>query len=100
MSQQCEWKIRWAFGTDAQCGRDHHIDQVIIKEYSGGEFTVATIGDGLPDTHEHRAQLSPAQTLTWQAGDRREFTGDWPGPCTGKVTGCTLHTGHHGRCAP
>jgi len=97
---RCEWKIRWTFGTDAQCERDHHIDQVIITPRPGGQFSVVTIGDGQPDTHEHRSHISSGQVLTWGAGDRREFTGDWPGLCTGKVPGCVLRTGHHGRCAP
>lgn len=95
----CQYKIRWTFGTDAQCERDHHVDEVIINERPDKLFSVVTVGDGLPDTNEHHAHIGPHGTLlSWQAGDRREYTGGWPGPCT-RTGGCTLHTGHHGRCA-
>lgn len=101
---QCQYKIRWTFGTDAQCEREHHVDDVIITPAPDGRFSVTTIGDGQPDTHQHHAHVGPnGMTLDWDAGDRREFTGDWPGPCPllGRGLGqCTLHTGHHGRCAP
>lgn len=100
MSERCQWKIRWTFGTDAQCEREHHVDSVVITPEPDGRYSAVTIGDGQPDTHEHLAHISPSQHVHWQAGDRREFTGDWPGPCEGKVPGCVLHAGHHGRCAP
>lgn len=92
---QCQWKIRWTFDTDAQCELPHHIDGVAIKHHPNGQFDVFTTGEGPPD---HYAHVGPHNTkMNWAAGDRREFTGEWPGPCT--TTGCTLHTGHHGRCA-
>lgn len=98
---RCQYKIRWTFDTDAQCEKEHHIDQVIINERSDKLFSVVTVGDGLPDTGEHYAHVGPHRThMTWSAGDRREFTGEWPGLCTGKVPNCTLPLGHHGRCAP
>ena len=97
---RCPWKIRWTFGSDAQCERDLHIDKVVIETHPDGRYDVTTIGDGLPDTHVHRFRAGVTE-LTWNAGDRREFTGDWPGPCDrGLRNGCTLHAGHHGRCAP
>jgi hypothetical protein len=74
----CPWSIRWTFGTDTRCDKPEHVDG--DPEHSG------PAGNGVT-------------RISWLAGDRREFTGDWPGPCT-KLPGCVLHTGHHGRCAP
>jgi hypothetical protein len=72
---QCPWKIRWTFGQDAQCGKPPHTDP------------------------HHRARLPNGITvLNWEALDRREFTGDWPGPCR-LTPGCILHTGHLRGCA-
>jgi hypothetical protein len=97
---QCQYKIRWTFGTDTQCEKEHHIDQVIIDQEPDKRFHIVTIGDGQPDTHVHYAHVGPFRTtLSWAAGDRREFTGDWPGACIA-TAGCTLPTRHHGRCAP
>jgi hypothetical protein len=50
---------------------------------------------------EHPNPAAPAgyTVITWLAGDRRAFTGDWPGYCD-TTPGCTLHARHHGRCAP
>jgi hypothetical protein len=85
-TERCPWKIRWTFGTDTQCDKDEH---------GGIQLGLVFIGQD----REHSSKLpNGVTTLTWLAGDRREFTGDWPGPCT-KLAGCTLHTGHHGRCA-
>ena len=96
MTERCQYKIRWTFGTDAQCERDGHVEELTITPFPDGRLFVQCVGDP-----EHQAKVGPYQTsLTWHAGDRREFTGNWPGPCTGKVPGCVLHTGHHGRCAP
>lgn len=79
--ERCTWKIRWAPGRDAECEREAH------------EPDVSHVGltNANPDVLDQR--------VSWLAGDRREFQGIWPGPCT-KTAGCTLHTGHHGRCAP
>ncbi len=49
--------------------------------------------------HEGPGPWTPGQRICWQAGDRREYTGDWPGFCQA-TPGCSLHDGHHGRCAP
>ena len=43
--------------------------------------------------------------VTWVPGDRREFSGSFPGYCTqlgstGGRQNCTLPAEHHGRCAP
>jgi hypothetical protein len=65
----------------------------------------------LPDDPEHEATLRDyaypgSQTkLTWMSGDRREFTGNFPGYCTnlgstGGRQNCRLPAGHPGRCAP
>lgn len=90
----CEWKIRWTFDQDAQCDRELHIPADIPPEVMEAD-----------EAQHHAVILDYAfegsrSELTWLAGDRREFTGTWPGPCTGKVPGCILHRGHHGRCAP
>jgi len=76
--------IRWTFGQDTQCDKPEHL---------------AVRGDP-----QHSSLLpNGVTTLTWQAGDRREYTGDYPGPCPllwAVGQSCTLHAGHHGRCAP
>ena len=102
---RCEWKIRWTFGQDARCEHDEHVTGLRVIPEAGGLFSIEYSDSGGHDG-EHRAVLRDfaypgSQTgLTWRAGDRREFAGDWPGPCTGRVAGCTLHAGHHGRCQP
>lgn len=99
---QCQYRIRWTFSGDAQCELEHHIDSVLIyNEQPDGRFSVATVGDGGPETHVHKARVGANGTvLSWNAGDRREYTGEFPGLCTGKIPGCTLPLGHHGNCAP
>jgi hypothetical protein len=83
---RCSWKIR--YGTSAetitQCDRQEHHD-------------TSHEGPGLPQF--------PGQRIIWWAGDRREYSGDWPGYCTrlpGEPFegGCVLPAGHRGRCAP
>lgn len=76
---RCPWKVHFGVSQDAttQCDRESHAD---------------------PD-HEGPGPYFDYQRVSWQAGDRREYTGDWPGPCP-VTPGCTLHLGHHGRCAP
>lgn len=94
---QCPWKIHWGTGLDAitQCARrDGHLSS------RAGSMVVK--GDS---KHQGPTGVIPGQTVAWYAGDRREFTGDWPGYCTKLpgvplAGGCTLHEGHHGRCAP
>lgn len=74
----CEMKIRYGMSeeTQTQCDRDHADDH--------------HEGPGLPEF--------PYQRVSWVAGDRREFTGDWPGYCT-RTQGCPLPEGHPRLCA-
>jgi hypothetical protein len=85
VAERCPWKIHWGVGQESttQCAKDEHLT-----------------------THaEHEGMAANGVTMiSWWAGDRREYTGDWPGNCQllsdGVSAPCTLHTGHHGRCAP
>lgn len=98
---QCKWSIRWTFGTDAQCMLEHHIGTRVINEMPDGRFSVDYTGTG----PEHKAVLrdyaypGSRTEVSWQAGDRREYTGPPPGSC-GRLNGCVLPGGHHGKCAP
>jgi hypothetical protein len=91
----CPWKIHWGTVTSpvdeftTACG--------FPAEHIGKDPGTA----GFQHRGEHPNPAAPAgfTVITWMAGDRREFTGDWPGYCA-KTPGCTLHAGHHGRCAP
>jgi hypothetical protein len=76
---QCPWKIHFGVSQDAtvQCGREEHAD---------------------PDHEGQNPFVSWESVISWQAGDRREYTGEWPGACPEQP--CTLHAGHHGRHAP
>jgi hypothetical protein len=92
--QRCTWKARWTFGTDVRCSKAAHVSNRSITLLPSGQFSTEYEGDG-----QHRALLDNGVTwMTWEAGDRREFEGAWPGPC--KLADCTLHDGHHGKCAP
>jgi hypothetical protein len=82
MADYCPWSIRWTFNQDIRCGKKAH--KPADSEHRGVVMDYAYPGS--------------RTEITWQAGDRREFTGDWPGPCP--KGSCTLHAGHHGRCAP
>lgn len=73
----CPMKIRWGLGNISQCLNDDGHD---------GDH----VGPGLPEFEYQR--------IHWQSGDRREFAGDWPGPCD-RTNGCILHLDHLGRCA-
>lgn len=79
---QCPWKIHWGVSQDSttQCGKEEHGD----AEHSG--------------RHPNPAAPNGHTVIQWQRGDRREYTGPWPGPCR-RMSGCVLHLGHHGRCA-
>lgn len=73
--------------------------------HSDGRFEVnISGGDGnRRGDEQHRGPgLQPGQTITWQAGDRREYIGDWPGQCeyTDHRGQCTLPVSHHGHHAP
>jgi hypothetical protein len=85
---RCPYKIRWTFGQDADCQKAVHLP---------ADVTASPMDPRL----EHEALIGNGATkLTWHSGDRREFMGDWPGPCPGSGQGCTLHIGHHGNHAP
>jgi hypothetical protein len=79
---QCPWKIHWAKGQEhtTQCERNTHTD----PNHRGN--------------HPNPRAPGGATIIAWVAGDRREYTGGWPGPCV-LTRGCVLHTGHVGRCA-
>jgi hypothetical protein len=75
----CPWKIRAWPGDDGtvSCEKDDH----------------------LPGDPRHEGAASNGITVVdWMAGDRREYTGDWPGLCPHQP--CVLHAGHHGGHAP
>jgi hypothetical protein len=97
----CPWSIRWTTGQDVRCDLPEHVSNVRVETVPDGRFSVTC--EGQPQHHaviRDYAFKGSETVMTWEAGDRREFTGEHPGLCTGKVPGCTLHTGHHGRCAP
>jgi hypothetical protein len=102
MSETCPWKIHWGVGQESttQCDKLAHAGEVTITRGPDNRFSVET--EGSPD-HSGPSGFVPGQRITWQAGDRREYTGDWPGPCMKLFPSsepCILHVGHHGRCAP
>lgn len=93
---RCPWKIHWGVGQESttQCAKDdgHLPWRIGLMTVKGDIEHEGLAGNGIT-------------TITWLAGDRREYTGDWPGYCTKlprevHAGGCTLHLGHHGRCAP
>jgi hypothetical protein len=77
---RCPWVIHWGTSQECTtwCDREEHVER--------GDFD-----------HEGPG-LMRDQRISWQAGDRREYTGEWPGLCP--VQPCVLHAGHHGRHAP
>ena len=97
---RCPWKIHWGVGQESttQCDKDEHLGKPVFRTDEGVPYW-------RPDSdlkHEGPAG-NGVTTIVWLAGDRREYTGDWPGPCPLLERGlgnCTLHMGHHGRCAP
>jgi hypothetical protein len=76
----CPFSIRWGRGRDTACEREEHLPG--DPEHSGTVY-----GGGAPVT-----------TVTWLAGDRREYPGPWPGNCGGHLGLCPLPAGHNGRC--
>jgi hypothetical protein len=98
MSERCPWKIHWGVSQESttQCDKDVHLTNLVAMPLPDGRVAVDYDGDG---AHAGPA-LMAGQRITWQAGDRREYTGDWPGLCPGSGQGCTLHAGHHGDHAP
>lgn len=109
----CPWKVRWTTGQDAACDLEEHLTGRRMHNDDGVEVQVAEPSEVHHATVRNYAYPGSVTELQWLAGDRREFTGEWPGPCrkldydpgSGARTeqmaaGCTLHAGHHGRCAP
>jgi len=103
-ASRCPWTIRYGTSaeTTTQCGKDEHLDGAA----SNDELVVALI-KGVHDTEHDGPGLPefPYQRIIWQATDRREYTGEWPGYCGGDtfqaaVGTCVLPLGHHGRHAP
>jgi hypothetical protein len=91
----CPYKIRpFPNDTELQCGKDEHLrlDQQDTEPGQTPEHA-ATLRD-----YAHPGSVTE---VTWLAGDRREFTGDWPGYCRalGHYRDSTLPAGHKGRCA-
>jgi hypothetical protein len=91
---QCPWKIHFGVGQEmtVQCQREEHLPEP-------GAY--ASYDPRL----EHEGLFNGITKINWYEGDRREYTGDWPGNCDKlpgmpMAGGCTLHLGHHGRCAP
>jgi hypothetical protein len=85
----CPWKIRpFPNPTELQCEREEHLDPPV------------------PPREEHRmvlkdyAEAGSESHISWLAGDRREFTGDWPGYCGLGSPPCVLPAGHHRGHAP
>jgi hypothetical protein len=78
----CPWKIHWGTELEAttQC-----------------DLPAGHLEHGI-DGHEGPTGYLHGQRVSWKAGDRREYTGEWPGPCPHQP--CILHKGHHGRHAP
>lgn len=95
--ERCPWKIHWGVGQESttQCDNFAHVFNVDVTTLPNGHL-VNYVGD---PSHSGPSGVMPGQRITWEAGDRREYVGDWPGECD-KLPGCTLHLGHHGRCAP
>ena len=93
---RCPWTIHWGVSQEqtTQCDLPEHVWEVRITP-AGTGFTVDYLGD---PHHSGPSGVRQGQVITWQAGDRREYTGLWPGPCP--FPACTLHAGHHGRHAP
>jgi hypothetical protein len=101
---RCPYKIRWTFGTDAWCELERHIGEVEITPQPAGQFSLEfTTLPGQPQEHTAKVGQYGVTKLNWQPGDRREFTGQRPPDCAKldhAFSPCTLHTGHHGNCAP
>lgn len=84
----CDWAIRpFTDRTEVRCEKDHpqgdQEHEGVVRDY---------------------AYPGSETKISWLAGDRREFEGNWPGFCmrlgsTGGRQNCTLPATHHGRCA-
>jgi hypothetical protein len=90
----CPWKIHWGPVTSP-------VETTTTAcTYGAGHIGRAPGEAGTHHRGEHPNPAAPGgfTVITWLAGDRREFTGDWPGYCT-VTPGCTFHAGHVRRCA-
>lgn len=95
---RCDWKRSLMLLGIVQCDKKLHVAGVRILPAPSGKFSVEV--DGTGDNEHHVTLPNGVTELTWMAGDRGEFQGAWPGLCSGRVPGCPLPAGHHGRCAP
>lgn len=99
MAERCPWKIKWGINEYqvAACRKDDHVTgrQALVK---------GTYRDVAEPDPEHEGPAGNGITMIhWYSGDRREYTGDWPGLCGREGDGpgrCSLPANHHGRCAP
>jgi hypothetical protein len=93
---RCKWSIRpFTDQTQVSCELSEHLQPEVAE--GGQALHQATLRD--------YAYPGSATVITWYAGDRREFEGNFPGYCTklGMHAGrqnCTLPAGHRGKCAP
>ncbi len=78
---RCPWKIRWIPYCTTQCDRPVH--------------------DGADDGQHEGPGTGEGERIFWYAGDRREYTGEWPGYCDKAPFegGCVLPAGHRPKCA-
>ena len=94
---RCPWTVRWGLTAEhtTQCDRPEHVWNVhILPAGDRGKYRVEYQGD---PSHSGPSGVHRGQVVTWQTGDRREYTGMWPGAC--RFPRCVLPAGHHGRCA-
>lgn len=99
---RCPYSIRYGTSseTTSQCDKEEHLHLALLLPAMGANAPhdhSKHEGPGLPQF--------PSQRIQWIAGDRREYTGDWPGYCTKLpgapfMGGCCLPQGHRGRCEP
>lgn len=112
MAERCPWKVHWGPHpeADVQCRKDDHVtgrralsERREVNDDGRIELIEVQRDIAAPDP-EHEALLANGVTvLHWYSGDRREYTGDWPGLCGREGGGpgrCSLPANHHGRCAP
>jgi hypothetical protein len=86
-------------GQEVTCDLAAHVSDVHVESRGDGKFAVYHRGD--PQHHaviRDYAWPGSETVLNWQAGDRREYEGEYPGPCP--TDDCVYHYGHHGRCEP
>lgn len=121
IQDQCPWTIRWGTSaeTTTRCGKTDHLagrrayrqpfdpaSGEVTRGYITPEDLAAPFMRPAPPDPEHEGPgLIAGQRIFWQSGDRREYTGEWPGYCD-KIPlpafagGCVLPLNHGGGCAP